>query len=215
MKSRKNRQAGRVYLVMELLPGSTLRQELHRNQRLSPERAANILSGICAAVDAAHKRLILHRDLKPENIFLENTDNAETAKILDFGVVKFLAEETGNLGSSPLPFCLSCSFTVGKFSILRGARENSGTFPPQPMPFMPFCSCPEKSNYYQLEKASVNLDLLPAGLHYRVREVITRCLQKDAKKRYSKPVCPGSFFEANIFPLQDTCGILAPTASVS
>ena len=77
----------RAYLVMELLRGSTLRQELHRNQRLSPERASNILSGICAAVEAAHRRLILHRDLKPENIFLEKSDGTETAKMLDFGVV--------------------------------------------------------------------------------------------------------------------------------
>jgi len=82
----------RAYLVMELLRGSTLRQELQRNQRLSPERASNILSGICAAVEAAHKMLILHRDLKPENIFLEKSDGTETAKILDFGVVKFLSQ---------------------------------------------------------------------------------------------------------------------------
>jgi eukaryotic-like serine/threonine-protein kinase len=90
----------RAYIVMELLGGSTLRQELIRNQRISAQRAAGILSGVCAAVDAAHKRLILHRDLKPENIFLANSEGAEVAKILDFGVVKFLAqsieEQTGN-----------------------------------------------------------------------------------------------------------------------
>ena len=33
-------------------------------------------------------------------------------------------------------------------------------------------------------KSGVNLDLLPANLHPRVREVIDRCLQKDLKKRY-------------------------------
>jgi len=52
----------------------------------------SILSGICAAVDAAHKRLILHRDLKPENIFLKKSDGIGTAKILDFGVGKFLSQ---------------------------------------------------------------------------------------------------------------------------
>ena len=34
-------------------------------------------------------------------------------------------------------------------------------------------------------KGGANLDLLPANLHPRVREVITRCLQKDLKRRYS------------------------------
>ena len=82
----------RAYLVMELLRGLTLRQELHRIQRLSPERASAILSGICAAVEAAHKRRILHRDLKPENIFLAKSDGMESTKILDFGVVKFLSQ---------------------------------------------------------------------------------------------------------------------------
>ena len=82
----------RAYLVMELLRGLTLRQELNRIQRLSPERASAILSGICAAVEAAHKRRILHRDLKPENIFLAKSDGMESTKILDFGVVKFLSQ---------------------------------------------------------------------------------------------------------------------------
>ncbi|MBN1570124.1 MAG: serine/threonine protein kinase [Acidobacteria bacterium] len=80
----------RAYLIMELLHGSTLRQELNRIHRFPLMRAQEILSGVCAAVDTAHRRRLLHRDLKPENIFLANAERAETAKILDFGVVKSL-----------------------------------------------------------------------------------------------------------------------------
>jgi serine/threonine-protein kinase len=81
----------RAYLVMELLSGCTLRQELHLRGRMSAARALEILRGVCSAVDAAHRRWILHRDLKPENIFLACAEGAETPKILDFGLVKPIA----------------------------------------------------------------------------------------------------------------------------
>jgi tRNA A-37 threonylcarbamoyl transferase component Bud32 len=81
----------RAYLIMELLRGLTLRKELSKNGRLPAVRASEILSGVCTAVDAAHRRRLLHRDLKPENIFLSNAEEVETAKILDFGVVKSIA----------------------------------------------------------------------------------------------------------------------------
>lgn len=81
----------RAYLVMELLRGLSLRQELDRNGRLPAPRVSEILRGVCIAADAAHRRRLLHRDLKPENIFLTDAEGIETAKILDFGVVKPLA----------------------------------------------------------------------------------------------------------------------------
>jgi serine/threonine-protein kinase len=83
---------GRAYLVMELLKGVTLRQELKRVHRLTPFRAIEIFTGVCAAVETAHGRKLLHRDLKPENIFLTNSGQSVAAKILDFGVVKTLAQ---------------------------------------------------------------------------------------------------------------------------
>jgi hypothetical protein len=83
---------GRAYLVMELLEGVTLRQELRKEPRLDPARAAAILRDVCAAVEAAHSRRLLHRDLKPENIFLIRAAGVEVAKILDFGIAKPLSD---------------------------------------------------------------------------------------------------------------------------
>jgi eukaryotic-like serine/threonine-protein kinase len=40
---------------------------------------------------AAHSRPLVHRDLKPENIFLARIESGEIAKILDFGLAKFLS----------------------------------------------------------------------------------------------------------------------------
>jgi serine/threonine-protein kinase len=84
----------RAFLVMELLEGVTLRDELKRRKRLEPSRTLEICRGVCAAVEAAHRRQLIHRDLKPENIFLlrpEGVDKGEeTVKVLDFGIAKFL-----------------------------------------------------------------------------------------------------------------------------
>lgn len=82
----------RAYLVMELLRGSTLRQEMKQRHRLPVSRASGILTGVCAAVDAAHRQKLLHRDLKPENIFVASSEDAEIVKILDFGVAKSLIQ---------------------------------------------------------------------------------------------------------------------------
>ena len=80
----------RAFLVMELLEGLTLREELKRQKRFEPPRTVAILRGVCEAVEAAHRRLLVHRDLKPDNIFLVRAETGEIPKVLDFGIAKFL-----------------------------------------------------------------------------------------------------------------------------
>ncbi|MBZ5499384.1 MAG: protein kinase [Acidobacteriia bacterium] len=84
-----------AFLVMELLEGSTLREEIRRLKRLDPARTVEVFQGVCSAVHAAHSRRMIHRDLKPENIFLTRSgDNGnETVKVLDFGIAKLLAAD--------------------------------------------------------------------------------------------------------------------------
>ena len=82
----------RVFLVMELLEGITLREELRQKTRLTAERTLELFDGICAGIGAAHARGLVHRDLKPENIFLSKPNVLELVKITDFGIAKTLAE---------------------------------------------------------------------------------------------------------------------------
>jgi serine/threonine-protein kinase len=79
------------FIIMELLAGKTLRMELDCAKRFSPTRTLEILEGVCAAVEEAHRRQLLHRDLKPENLFLAETPTGEVVKVLDFGLAKALA----------------------------------------------------------------------------------------------------------------------------
>ncbi len=73
------------YFVMPLLPGTTLDHLIKSaSQRLTVNRAVEILVQTCRGLQAAHERGLVHRDLKPSNIFVMEDD---AAKIIDFGVV--------------------------------------------------------------------------------------------------------------------------------
>lgn len=73
---------GLVYLVMELVEGGTLREQL-TGEGLSPQRAAEILLPLFQALAYAHSRGVVHRDLKPENVMLTASGKL---KVMDFGL---------------------------------------------------------------------------------------------------------------------------------
>jgi eukaryotic-like serine/threonine-protein kinase len=75
---------GRVYAVMELLEGETLRARIARGP-LSSRKATEMSAAIAEGVAAAHARGIVHRDLKPENVFITAGGHV---KVLDFGLAK-------------------------------------------------------------------------------------------------------------------------------
>jgi len=73
------------YLVMERLPGTTLRDEIIARGPLSTQRVMLVMAETLAALDAAHSRGVLHRDIKPSNILLQQDGHT---KISDFGIAK-------------------------------------------------------------------------------------------------------------------------------
>jgi serine/threonine-protein kinase len=77
-----------VFLVMELVPGSTLREVLRRRGRLRPDEAVSVLEPVLAALAAAHRAGLVHRDVKPENV-LVSADG--TVKVVDFGLARAVA----------------------------------------------------------------------------------------------------------------------------
>ncbi|MBI3180682.1 MAG: protein kinase [Myxococcales bacterium] len=94
-------QGGRVYFVMELLRGRTLR-ELMKEGPLPVRRAVRIIRQACDALQAAHQVGVVHRDVKPDNVFLtERAGQKDFVKVLDFGVAKLRgASEAGAINAT-------------------------------------------------------------------------------------------------------------------
>lgn len=74
-----------VFLVMELVEGSTLRDYLNENGSLTVEKTIQFISPVLSALAAAHKIGIIHRDIKPENILISKDGRI---KVADFGLAR-------------------------------------------------------------------------------------------------------------------------------
>jgi serine/threonine protein kinase len=81
-------EAGRFYIVMEKLRGTTLRSFVNPDTQLMPlARTVAIAMQIADVLVAAHAIGLVHRDLKPENVFLEtNLDGTDRVVVVDFGL---------------------------------------------------------------------------------------------------------------------------------
>lgn len=95
------------FLVMEYVPGESLRRALDRHGPVPLKTAANIVIQVSRGLGEAHAAGIIHRDLKPDNILIEAVKNSnQRIKILDFGIAYLVAgaqrlTQTGKLIGTP------------------------------------------------------------------------------------------------------------------
>jgi serine/threonine-protein kinase len=80
-----------IFLVMEYVPGITLRDAMNDFGALDVNKALEIIEPLTAGLAAAHSAGILHRDLKPENVFLSDGGKV---KLGDFGLAREISEHT-------------------------------------------------------------------------------------------------------------------------
>ena len=86
------------YMVMELIPGRTLRDIRRTEGALLPRRAAEIAAEAADALSVAHQAGVYHRDVKPGNIMLTGDGSV---KVTDFGIARALddSEELTRTGA--------------------------------------------------------------------------------------------------------------------
>ena len=99
-------EGGEPYLVMELLVGCPLDQELRRRGQLTVRETVSLSLQIARGLARAHDFGVVHRDVKPENIFVCKSDDGEPViKLVDFGLAvgpdDHRLTSTGKLIGSP------------------------------------------------------------------------------------------------------------------
>jgi serine/threonine protein kinase len=211
---------GTNFLVLELVEGQTLADRIKAGP-IPVDESLKLALQIAEALEGAHEKGVIHRDLKPSNIKV--TPDGKV-KVLDFGLAKAFSgeHEEVNLSHSPT---LSDAATMqgvilgtaaymspeqakGKNADKRADIWAFGVVLFEMLTGRGAFQGDDVSEIIaSVIKGDVQLDRLPANLHPRVREAITRCLQKDPKRRYSS--INDARYEIEQ-ALADPSGVLAP-----
>jgi hypothetical protein len=183
-------------LVMELVEGPTLAERI-RQGPLALEEALSIAKQIAEALEYAHERGIVHRDLKPANLKVRADG---TVKVLDFGIAKALTDDpnTADINSSP-----TLTAEATRAGIILGTAAYMSPEQARGRPLdrradiwsygcvlfeiltgkPAFAGETVSDTLASVLTSEPDWQRLPAEMPLRIRYLIERCLQKDARKR--------------------------------
>jgi serine/threonine-protein kinase len=93
---------GTLFIAMEHVEGTSLRELILRHGPVELPRALAIAEQVCASLADAHTHGIVHRDMKPDNVMLtERGRQRDIVRVLDFGIAK-LRDERGDVTAMPV-----------------------------------------------------------------------------------------------------------------
>jgi serine/threonine protein kinase len=91
---------GVLFIAMRFVGSGDLRQVLRREGPLAPDRAAEFVSQVASALDAAHRAGLVHRDVKPANVLVDTSaERPDHAYLSDFGISKEVMASAALTGS--------------------------------------------------------------------------------------------------------------------
>jgi len=189
--------SGSPYLVLEFVEGETLAQRLARGP-LTVRETLEFGGQIASAIEAAHERGIVHRDLKPGNVMLTP---AGAVKVLDFGLAKGDAREEASssaLSNSPTQAlsATAAGVILGTAPYMSPEQARGRTAERSADVWAFGCILYECLSGRQTFAGETVSDVIarilerepdwsaiPAAVPPRLRDLIRRCLTKDANER--------------------------------
>jgi len=188
---------GTQFLVLELVEGETLRDRI-KSGPIPVEESLKLALQIAGALEAAHEKGIIHRDLKPANVKVTPDG---MVKVLDFGLAKAYAGERADLNLSNPPTVSNAAtqhgVILGTAAYMSPEQARGKTVDKRADIWAFGCVLFEMLTGHPTFSGNDVSDILaavirsepewndlPANLHMRLREVLERCLEKEAKNRY-------------------------------
>ena len=187
---------GTRFLVLELVEGDTLADRLKRGA-IPVEETLKLALQIAEALEAAHEKGVIHRDLKPANIKVTPEGKI---KVLDFGLAKAFSADGSDVNVSQSP-TLSMAATqqgviLGTAAYMSPEQAQSQDVDKRADIWAFGCIVYEMltgRSVFAGDNMSLTLarvlerrpdfSALPPRIHSRVRELLERCLEKEARNR--------------------------------
>ena len=184
------------FLVMELVAGCTLEEEIPANG-LSQQRLFELALALIDAVAAAHAKGITHRDLKPQNVMI---DGEGRVKVLDFGLAKLLTQPAESVDATIAidPAATREGFIVGTAAYMSPEQAEGKPVDARSDVFSlgillyqmitgtrPFNGDTQMSTLTAVlrDEPRPVLELRP-DLPRQLSRILRRCLEKDPDRRY-------------------------------
>jgi len=174
-------QAGRFYIAMEYVEGTTLKEILRRRGPISSSGILHILMQMSEALAYAHEKKVVHRDIKPANTMWTRD---KKAKLMDFGLAKIIEEARNHTTVvAGTPYYMSPEQTLGKNVDHRTDIYSLGVAIFE----MATGTVPFKEGnipYHHVHTQPPRIQDLKPDLPDNLSLIVDRCLHKDPANRY-------------------------------
>ncbi|MBU2609831.1 MAG: protein kinase [Chloroflexi bacterium] len=178
--------AGKLFIVMEYVPGTDLKTLLQQRGRFTPEEALPLVIQACAGIGYAHRAGLVHCDVKPQNMLVTPD---QRLKVADFGIARALAsirpDERSDVvwgspqyfspeqasGAAPSPASDVYSLGVVMYEMLTGALPFNAT------------TATELARMHLDVQPPLLTEMLP-GISPTLEQILLKVLSKEPSARY-------------------------------
>jgi serine/threonine protein kinase len=182
----------KMYLVMELVHGGELYEEIVKKRRIDEETARKYFQQLVDAMVYCHRRGVVHRDLKPENLLLTRDGNL---KITDFGM-SWMKDKIDLENNAKRLLQTQCG--TPKYMAPEVIAPSSQGYDGEKLDawecgmvlyallagYLPFNGDDDSSVFHSILRGKLNF---PAHFSPGAKDILTRLLEKDPDKRASLP----------------------------